>query len=191
MSGSEIWAYSIPSFVRTIEWIRLWGCTRTFILSAEKLKSLLASITSSPLFAKDAESIVIFLPMFQVGCFNASSRVTDSSCSFVWFLKGPPLAVIINSEIFSVLIWFIRLKIAECSESTGIIFAFLEFASFFISGHAITTVSLFASAKSTPASSTILEGNNPAEPAIPFTTMSGFVSLISFSREASLSDVKT
>ena len=36
-----------------------------------------ASITSSPLFASVAESIVIFAPMFQVGCASASAGVTS------------------------------------------------------------------------------------------------------------------
>ena len=38
--------------------------------------SHLASITSSPLFISEAESIVIFAPITQLGCFNASALVT-------------------------------------------------------------------------------------------------------------------
>ena len=49
-----------------------------------------------------------------------------------------------------------------------------------IKGPAITIVSLFARARSIPFSSTIFDGRRPAAPAIPFTTISGFVSSISF-----------
>ena len=40
----------------------------------------MASMTSRPLFIRVAESMVIFAPMLQLGCFNASAGVTDSSC---------------------------------------------------------------------------------------------------------------
>ena len=52
-----------------------------------------ASISSRPLFASVAESIVIFGPMFQVGCASASSGVTSASSSRVRPRNGPPLAV--------------------------------------------------------------------------------------------------
>ena len=104
------------------------------------------------------------------------------SCSFVKVLKGPPLAVITILLIFSFPIFSTRLKIAECSESTGRIFAAFCLARFLINGPAITIVSLFASAMSILFSRTIFEGKSPAAPAIPFTTISGFDSSINISK---------
>jgi hypothetical protein len=46
------------------------------------------------LFISVAESIVIFPPIAQVGCFNASSTVTWASASRVRPRNGPPEAVI-------------------------------------------------------------------------------------------------
>ena len=83
-------------------------------------------------------------------------------------------------ETFSLPILSIKLKIAECSESTGRILALFWAASFFIKFPAITIASLFARARSILFSRTIFEGNKPALPAIPFTTMSGFASSINF-----------
>ena len=45
---------------------------------------------SSALFIKVAESIVIFGPMFQVGCFDACSGVTSLSSLVVLPRNGPP-----------------------------------------------------------------------------------------------------
>ena len=56
----------------------LWGWTTTSIWSGSRSKSHLASITSSPLFIRVAESMVIFGPMDQLGCFSAWARVTCS-----------------------------------------------------------------------------------------------------------------
>ena len=72
-----------------------------------------------------------------------------------------------------------RLKIAECSESTGITAQPCFSAVSFMRCHAITTVSLFASARVIPDSAAIFDGKSPAAPAIPFTITSGFVSSIS------------
>ena len=78
-----------------------------------------ASISSSPLFASVAESIVIFGPMRHVGCASASSGVTSASSSRVRPRNGPPEPV---STSVSHLVgrgpsrhW----KSAECSLSTG------------------------------------------------------------------------
>ncbi len=46
-------------------------------------------MSSSPLFASVAESIVIFGPIDHVGCASASSTVTDSSSSADRFRNGP------------------------------------------------------------------------------------------------------
>ena len=50
-------------------------------------------MTSSPLFAMVAESIVILFPIFHVGCLRASARVMEGKSSRGRFLKGPPDAV--------------------------------------------------------------------------------------------------
>ena len=76
-----------------------------------------ASITSRPLFARVAESIVIFAPMFQVGCASASAGVTSASSSAVRPRNGPPLAV---STIPAGSPASAHWKSAECSLSTGI-----------------------------------------------------------------------
>ena len=69
------------------------GCTTTSILSYGTPKSQWASISSSPLFASVAESIVIFGPICQVGCESASSTVTPSSSARERPRNGPPDAV--------------------------------------------------------------------------------------------------
>ena len=51
----------------TRECTTLWGCTTTWIRSGPTPKSQCASITSSPLFIRVAESIVILGPIFHVG----------------------------------------------------------------------------------------------------------------------------
>ena len=58
-------------------------------------KSQRASITSSPLFIRVAESIVIFGPMCQVGCCSASAGVTVPALSRQ-AANGPPDAVRIS-----------------------------------------------------------------------------------------------
>ena len=67
MSGTPMWASNAPSRKRTSEWTIDDGCTTTSIASYGSPKSQCASISSSPLFASVAESIVIFGPMDQVG----------------------------------------------------------------------------------------------------------------------------
>ena len=92
-------AMTAPSRNCTMEWMMLPGWTTTCMRSAGTSKSHDASMTSSPLFTMVAESMVIFLPMLQLGCLSASSTVTCSSISLVYPKNGPPDAV---SNIFSV-----------------------------------------------------------------------------------------
>ena len=68
-----------PSTYSTIEWITLWGCTTTWICSADAPNSQCASITSRPLFISVAESTEIFRPITQLGCAQACSGVTAAS----------------------------------------------------------------------------------------------------------------
>src|SRR5215469_1873791 len=56
-------------------------------------KSQCASIISRPLLNNVAESIVIFGPIFQVGCFNACSGVMESKSFRGVSRNGPPEAV--------------------------------------------------------------------------------------------------
>ena len=53
---------------------------------------------SKPLFIIVAQSMVIFAPIFHVGCFKASSLFILSKSSIGTFLNAPPEAVIINLE---------------------------------------------------------------------------------------------
>ena len=52
-----------------------------------------ASITSRPLFISVLESMVIFGPIFQVGCASACSTPTSARSAAVRPRNGPPLAV--------------------------------------------------------------------------------------------------
>ena len=53
------------------------------------------TVTSNPLFTRVDESIVIFFPIDQFGCFNASDTFIFSKSFLLLPLKVPPLAVII------------------------------------------------------------------------------------------------
>src|SRR5437867_2964892 len=90
MSGGASCAFTLPSTNSTSECTMLWGWITTSIRSAAKPNSQCASITSSPLFISVAESTVIFLPIFQVGCAKASSGVTWASDSNGRRRNGPP-----------------------------------------------------------------------------------------------------
>ena len=99
MSGGPICALTDPSANSTMEWMVLCGWTTTSILSQGTLNNQCVSITSNALFISVAESIVIFLPIFQVGCWSARSGVTASISSKGVVRKGPPEAVINNLRI--------------------------------------------------------------------------------------------
>ena len=74
MSGVPSWAFREPSTKRTAEWTTLCGWMTTSIASSSTSYSQRASTTSRPLFARVAESIVIFAPIDQVGWRRACSR---------------------------------------------------------------------------------------------------------------------
>ena len=76
MSVMPICASTDPSVNSTIECTIDCGCTTTSICDAGIPNSQCASITSRPLFISVAESMVIFWPICQVGCFSASAGVT-------------------------------------------------------------------------------------------------------------------
>ena len=79
-----------------------------------------ASITSKTLFINVAESIEIFFPIDQFGCFNALFK----DAFLIFFIcqckNGPPEAVIIMLSILLELLLFNKDQIEKCSESTGI-----------------------------------------------------------------------
>ena len=108
-----------PSTISTIECTTDCGCTTTSIRPAGTPNSHRASITSSPLFINVAESIVIFLPMRQVGCFSASVGPTAASSVREWPRKGPPDAVRISRLISCAGRPCTHWWMALCSLSTG------------------------------------------------------------------------
>ena len=76
-------------------------------------------MTSSPLLTSVEESIVIFLPIDQFGCFKASSTFISARSSAFFPRNGPPDAV---RRIFSIRLLSLPCsdwKIALCSLSTG------------------------------------------------------------------------
>ena len=124
--------------------------------------------------------MVILCPMCHLGCFKASLLVTCAICSAVNFRNGPPDAV---KMIFSIGLspsptkhW----KIAECSESTGIIGVRYSRARRLMRSPATTNVSLLAKAMVLWASIARIVGFNPEYPTIAVTTISmGAASTIS------------
>ena len=93
MSGMPSCASTEPSTYSTIEWTMLCGWMTTSIRSGGSPNSQCASITSSPLFISVEESIVILLPIFQVGCLSACAGVAARSSSRGVRRNGPPDAV--------------------------------------------------------------------------------------------------
>ena len=121
MSGGDAWLIVAPSQNSTIEWTMDCGCTVTSMLSAATSNSLLASITSRPLFMSVEELMVTTGPMFHVGWFSACCGVTDSICSRVQPRNGPPEAVTMSLETSACVPARRLCQMAECSESTGLI----------------------------------------------------------------------
>src|SRR6186997_1270715 len=76
-------------------------------------------MTSSPLLASVAESIVILAPIDQVGWRSAWAGVTAASSSGVESRKGPPDAVRTRLATAAIDSPTRHCQIAECSESMG------------------------------------------------------------------------
>ena len=133
-------ATSEPSTNSTKEWMSDCGWMTTSIRSPGRPKRKCASMTSRPLFIIVAESIVIFGPIFQVGCASASSTVIASKVSRRRSRNGParggqheaPRPRRARPQRSA---WWIAL----CSESTGTISAPLFFASARMSSPATTS----------------------------------------------------
>ena len=116
--------------------------------------------------------MVIFCPMAQLGCFNASSRRTSFSLSLFQPRNGPPEAVSRILRIRPLLSPFRHWKIALCSLSTGRICTPFSFARGMMRWPAVTNVSLFASAMSFPALMASMVGKIPIIPTIAVTKIS-------------------
>ncbi len=130
-----------------------------------------ASITSSPLFIIVAESMVIFRPIFQFGCFSACATVTVCNRRSGVRRNGPPDAVRMSLSTSSRWLPCKHWKIALCSLSTG-----TRRTPFFLAvltniSPAMTRASLLASAISFPASRPRRQGIKPAPPTIAASTM--------------------
>ena len=172
ISGVPSCAFTAPSANCTIECITDCGCTTTSMSSAPTPKSHFASITSNPLFIIEAESMVIFAPILQLGCLSACSFVTFSSCAMSQVRNGPPDAVSISFSTLLPISPARHWNIAECSESTGRMGVLCLFASSFMSSPATTIVSLLARAISFPAFMASIVGRRPENPTIAVTTTS-------------------
>ena len=76
------------------------GCTSTSSRSARRPKRWCASISSSPLFIRLAESMLIFDPIDQTGWAAACAGVAAAIRSRVQVRNGPPEAVsVIESDV--------------------------------------------------------------------------------------------
>ena len=88
------------------------------------------SINSKTLFIIVEESIEIFFPIFQLGCFVATLGLIFAIFFFDLFKKGPPDAVKTILSIVSFFSFAISFQIEKCSESIGMKFV-LYFNNFF------------------------------------------------------------
>ena len=89
MSGDAIPAISDPSAKAMSPWTIDWGWTTTSSRSAGRPNRWWASISSSPLFMRPAESIVTFRPITQFGWASACSRVAAEMRSALHSRNGP------------------------------------------------------------------------------------------------------
>ena len=129
-------------------------------------------MTSSDLLARVAESMLIFAPMSQVGCWRASEAVTPRRSLAVLPRKGPPDAVstIRSTESRG---WPSRhCRIALCSESMGTISPSPSSAAAMTRAPPATSDSLLARASRCPARRASRVGSRPAAPTRAFRTTS-------------------
>ena len=174
ISGTPSWAMMELSLYCTAEWTMLWRWTTIWIFSGGRPNSHTASISSRPLFIRVALSMVIFAPMFQLGCRRASALVLPRSSSVFIPKKGPPEAV---SRIFVRLLalslsckhW----KMAECSLSTGSSLTPCFATACVTRCPPVTRLSLLARARSWPLSMAARLAPRPAMPTTLFSTTSG------------------
>src|SRR3954447_2122972 len=131
-------------------------------------------MTSSPLFIRVLESIVIFGPMFQVGCWSACSTPTSARSAAVRPRNGPPLAVrtILDSSRPGCPLERRPWCTAQCSLSTGTSSAPAVDRSGCTTGAPAIRLSLLASARRLPACRVRTVTDRPANPTTPLTTTS-------------------
>mmetsp|Transcript_10264 Transcript_10264/g.15456 ORF Transcript_10264/g.15456 Transcript_10264/m.15456 type:complete len:204 (-) Transcript_10264:288-899(-) len=124
-----------------------------------------------------AESTVILAPMSQLGCVKASFTVALCISSTFQSLKAPPEAVrmiLLRAPGGKPCrLW----KMAECSESAGIMSALYSSSRGKITGPPAMRVSLFARAMVFPFLMASMVGRRPAQPTIPVTTVSAELAL--------------
>ena len=133
-----------------------------------------ASITSKTLFIIVAESIEIFLPIFQLGCFKANFESTFFKSDFFLFKKGPPEAVKKTSFISLSFLFRISLHNEKCSESSGINDVLFLYKDLLIKSQPHIIDSLFATATFLLISIDNNKCSSPAMPEIPQTEISTF-----------------
>ncbi len=127
---------------------------------------------SKALFIIEAESMVIFAPILQLGCLRAWAAVAPAIRAALQLRKGPPLAVIIRRRTVSGDSPARHWAIAECSESTGYMCEGESVSSRRMRSPATTSVSLLAKAMSLPARMAATVGARPLYPTVAVTTVS-------------------
>ena len=120
MSATPSWAITEPSTYSTIECTIDCGCTTTCTCSGARSNSQRASMTSSPLFIRVAESIVILAPIFQVGMLERVLHRDARRASAGRLAERPAGGGEQDRGARRPRLWPTRhWKIALCSESTG------------------------------------------------------------------------
>ena len=119
MSGVPSCAFKEPSTNCTAEWTTLRGWMTTDMAEKATSYSQRASITSNPLLASVAESIVIFAPIVHVGWRSARSGVTVARSATLESRNGPPDAVSHRRSTAACRSPTRHCQMAECSESIG------------------------------------------------------------------------
>ncbi len=153
----------------------LCGCTSTSTWLTGRPYRWQASMTSSPLFMRLAESTEILAPMLQFGWFRAWAGVTEARKAASLPRNGPPEAVrmSLESSLPSASAWPHRAwNSALCSESTGRMMAPLARAAWRMSRPPRTRLSLLASAMRLPALAAARVGRKPAAPTMAESTRS-------------------
>ena len=148
-------------------------------------KSQRASMTSSPLFIKVAESMVILAPMVQLGWRSASAGVTADIRSAGRWRSGPPEAVRMRRRTSSRLWPASDWKMALCSLSTGRMVTPRSAARRITSSPASTSDSLLASPTGLPASTAAAVERSPAPPEMAASTKSASESVATATAPAS------
>ena len=153
----------------------LSGWSVTLSWWGSRSKSQRASMSSSPLLAIVAESMVIFAPIDQFGCSLACWGVMSWSWSIGVSRQPPPEAVrIMDFKSFLLLPWR-HWKMALCSESMGRRRTLFSFMAWVTKDPPRTSNSLLASAISRPFSMALRVGERACAPTIATTTMSAWV----------------